>query len=603
MFAESRNPRHRGISRFLSSPLAPHAALAVCLFSQAPTIAQTYPEYVHIDFSRLPDGTPLTEGTELSNQFAAYGIAFSMNDGGAGLPIIAQEGEPMVAFWGANGADSPMRASAFGLSDPVGVGGDVTVFRPIRIDFQPPVTGVRLFGRHPGGQASQNIGVRFIHQDGQNPFGNGCGNPEVQRYVRFANQNPQGSAIVSARYLCNNCANPVLGFAICDLAFIRAAEQPLLGPFVRVAQESTPGVADFDHNVIGVIRAWRSPSNLAPRAEDFYFYGHEFSNAVSFGGLLRGQLQPSQSHLILADTMQGLTLFCVYDRTEGGGGNGCLPDPPAGDAGGHAEMRIQFAGLAGLLANIVQDDLPGGNPPDEYSLEQAGDSATFTAYNGWEPTNTDGFSLSGLSGSWSAQLAFSEIADPQTPPVTGLTTWVAMSSDGPDIPLAVAVDRRVQLKTIDACLAVSAPVSVASCPGGSLALNALAVTTYSGGSISYQWRKNENPITDEPGHISGSNSATLIITQFVPADFGNYDVIATNACGTTISAAAVISAFAGIPGDVNSNGQVNGGDIQPFVNVLISGDRTSPAFCAADMDQSGEVNTPDVPLFTSSLLD
>jgi hypothetical protein len=45
-----------------------------------------------------------------------------------------------------------------------------------------------------------------------------------------------------------------------------------------------------------------------------------------------------------------------------------------------------------------------------------------------------------------------------------------------------------------------------------------------------------------------------------------------------------------------------GSDIQPFVNILLSGDRSSPAFCAADMDQSGEVSTDDVPLFTSAIL-
>jgi hypothetical protein len=46
--------------------------------------------------------------------------------------------------------------------------------------------------------------------------------------------------------------------------------------------------------------------------------------------------------------------------------------------------------------------------------------------------------------------------------------------------------------------------------------------------LTYQWRKNGNPLTDS-GHISGSTSATLTISNISSTDSANYDVVVTGA--------------------------------------------------------------------------
>lgn len=578
---------------------------AFVLFScfQGIVSGQPYPEYVHIDFSQLPDGTPLAEATAISSQFSAYGVSFQMHDGLGGLPIVAQAGDPEIAFTGPNGSDDPMWGSTFGLTDPIGPSNSVTAFRPIRIDFNPPVAGVRLWLRHPGGLAGQGFLVRYLHQNtGGSITGGGCGNTELRRFGRLAIHDPQGDPITRISYECPNCVNPSLGYALCDLTIIRAPQQPLVGPFFRIAQESSPGAGDFDKHVLGVMRPWRSPSGLAPKARDFYFYAREFGNSLSYSGFFRDTIVAGASYIMLVEAAEGLTLVVVHDRTEGGTTNGCLPDAPAGDMGGHAEMRLKFYGLDSALVNTVQDDPPGEDPPydDAYVLDAA--NGVFTSHHTWASENSDGFALSGLDGEWMAELAFTEITGAATLPIGGLNAWLARSSDSPEIQLALAVDRRIQIKKIDNCIAISDPVSVSSCAGGSVTFSASAVTTNSGGTIAYQWRKDGIAIADASGHISGSNSAMLTIANFVAADTGSYELWAINTCGTTTSAVATLSVFTGPPGDVNSDGQVNGDDIQRFMAVLIAGERTSPAFCASDMDQNAHVDVADVALFVESLL-
>lgn len=56
----------------------------------------------------------------------------------------------------------------------------------------------------------------------------------------------------------------------------------------------------------------------------------------------------------------------------------------------------------------------------------------------------------------------------------------------------------------------------------------------------YQWRKGGINLTDT-GHILGSGTTNLVITNIVPADFGNYDVVVTNSIGSVTSVVAVLT--------------------------------------------------------------
>ncbi len=55
-------------------------------------------------------------------------------------------------------------------------------------------------------------------------------------------------------------------------------------------------------------------------------------------------------------------------------------------------------------------------------------------------------------------------------------------------------------------------------------------------------------------------------------------------------------------GDVDGNGQVNGDDIEGFVDQVFAPDPFSDAFCAADMDGDSDVLASDIPLFVAAVL-
>ncbi|MBZ0170884.1 MAG: immunoglobulin domain-containing protein, partial [Phycisphaerales bacterium] len=71
----------------------------------------------------------------------------------------------------------------------------------------------------------------------------------------------------------------------------------------------------------------------------------------------------------------------------------------------------------------------------------------------------------------------------------------------------------------------------------------LSVQTTGGGTITYQWMHDGNPLSDGPsaggGVISGALTGTLSVESTGPADAGVYTVVASNACGDTTSTAAV----------------------------------------------------------------
>ncbi len=112
----------------------------------------------------------------------------------------------------------------------------------------------------------------------------------------------------------------------------------------------------------------------------------------------------------------------------------------------------------------------------------------------------------------------------------------------------------------------------------------LTVTATGSEPLSYQWRKNQQPLSDG-GRISGSTSASLTIAEANPDDAGAYDVVVSNAAGSKTSRAASLmvtaayfrdtTAAAGVPlagskltsaalGDVNGDGFLD--LYQPSVN-------------------------------------
>jgi len=84
---------------------------------------------------------------------------------------------------------------------------------------------------------------------------------------------------------------------------------------------------------------------------------------------------------------------------------------------------------------------------------------------------------------------------------------------------------------------------------------------------SLQWRKDGVPLRDSASY-SGVNTATLWITGNDPNQSGSYDLVAVNACGSTVSTKATIIVTDGsgpaCPGDFNGDGGVDGLDLFLF---------------------------------------
>jgi len=59
-------------------------------------------------------------------------------------------------------------------------------------------------------------------------------------------------------------------------------------------------------------------------------------------------------------------------------------------------------------------------------------------------------------------------------------------------------------------------------------------------SLSYQWRKDGIPLSDD-GNVAGSTTPTLTVTNVLAADTGIYDVIVANASGSVTSEAATLT--------------------------------------------------------------
>jgi len=127
-------------------------------------------------------------------------------------------------------------------------------------------------------------------------------------------------------------------------------------------------------------------------------------------------------------------------------------------------------------------------------------------------------------------------------------------------------------------------------------------TVAAAGDLSYQWRKNEIELSDEPNHISGAQSPSLVIVNTTTDDVGGYDCVVTNACASATSDEATLEVFVSGGGDANADLLLDGADVAAFVAAALAGEPPNAGVCAADMNLDGVVNELDVPPFVAALL-
>jgi hypothetical protein len=190
---------------------------------------------------------------------------------------------------------------------------------------------------------------------------------------------------------------------------------------ISVSQESAPGAGDFASNVLGTIDIFDTTGTLS----SFYSYsGSQYNGPAA--------LAADQSHVFLVSASNGLGLFIVHDNAQFNGN------------GGQAEMQVDLAGdTAGYL---VHDDPVGGR--DNYNAT----GTQFQFQNIWNDGVTDGVVIGTLDGNWSVDIQFADLFDADGTAFSGLSSWVALSSDGlggqTELGLVLEEGRRVRLSSV-----------------------------------------------------------------------------------------------------------------------------------------------------------
>jgi hypothetical protein len=128
--------------------------------------------------------------------------------------------------------------------------------------------------------------------------------------------------------------------------------------------------------------------------------------------------------------------------------------------------------------------------------------------------------------------------------------------------------------------------------------------------LSYQWRHNGVDMTNGPT-VFGVTTATLTMLVVEAPQAGYYDCRVSNLCGPLLSAAAhlrVNTGYGAWRGDLNCDGAVGFGDINPFVLALSGGESAyynsypNCHFYNGDVNQDGSVSFGDINPFVECIV-
>lgn len=155
----------------------------------------------------------------------------------------------------------------------------------------------------------------------------------------------------------------------------------------------------------------------------------------------------------------------------------------------------------------------------------------------------------------------------------------------------VATGRAILLEPCTPTI-VSAPLPQNPAIGGTATFS---VDAAGAGTLSFQWRRNQQPLSDGPtgngSTVSGSDTASLTISGVVQPDAGVYDVVITSACGGATSPSADLTTPLLCPADLNGDGAVNTADLTQL--LLRFGQNVAPG-TNGDITGNGVVNTEDL---------
>jgi len=200
-----------------------------------------------------------------------------------------------------------------------------------------------------------------------------------------------------------------------------------------------------------------------------------------------------------------------------------------------------------------------------------GTSVTFTVTASGDPTITFQWQKNGvnIAGATSASYTIASVS------ASDAATYrcVVTNSFGTDTSNGAVL-------TVNAATTItSQPASVNVYSGDDVTLTVGA----SGGSLTYQWKKNNVNISNG-GNISGATSATLQILNVTTSDYGTYTCVVTGTCGSVTSNGAILTVLTGV--DENEPGKP---DIFPnpssgVFNIRLGGTPASGEYFVYDTD-------------------
>ncbi len=202
--------------------------------------------------------------------------------------------------------------------------------------------------------------------------------------------------------------------------------------------------------------------------------------------------------------------------------------------------------------------------------------------------------------------------------IVGLPSIISMTSidfdqDGPMAPQALlsGVFSSVGIETANPlyapCLATYGPQQpyyFAAPWNRSIAVGdrlSLKVATGGPEPMTFAWTRDGVTLADG-GSVSGATTRELVINPVGFGDSGQYECIATNACGSIHSGPTLVQVCAALAtGDLNADGHIDGLDISPFVAQWTS--PSSPeSDCAVDLTHNGIRDPDDIAWFIGRLL-
>lgn len=168
-----------------------------------------------------------------------------------------------------------------------------------------------------------------------------------------------------------------------------------------------------------------------------------------------------------------------------------------------------------------------------------------------------------MTGSWAV--------DPTANPSCTFISTFLYVGHLPTATVLAAFSQTLTVQVDPPCTSVSInaapPATLIACPGSVAQMTVGATGT---GTLSYQWQKDGAPLTDVPGYITGSNSATLQFAALLSNHGSGFRCTVTDETNCTPQFTALTRLFV-CPADANCSGTVSVQDIFTFLTDWFGG--------------------------------